>query len=154
MRKGCKIYVVLALNEKGEVEGLENLRLVQAFSDVFPKELLGLPPQRDLEFTIDLKHGTEPIMRMPYRMSMPKLQELKMQLKELLDLGIIHPSVSLWGVPIIFVRKKDGLWRLCIEYHQLKKAMIKNQYPLPRTDDFFDKMKGEMMFLKIYLRSR
>jgi hypothetical protein len=86
-------------------------------------------------------------------MSTPKLQELKMQLKELLDLGLIHPSVSPWGVLVIFIRKKDGSWRLCIDYCQLNKATIKNQYPLPRIDDLFDQMKGVMVFSKIDLRS-
>jgi hypothetical protein len=86
-------------------------------------------------------------------MSTPELQELKMQLKELLDLGLICPSVSPWGAPVIFIRKKDGSWRLCIDYHQLNKATIKNQYPLPRIDDLFDQMKGATVFSKIDLRS-
>jgi hypothetical protein len=86
-------------------------------------------------------------------MSTPELQELKMKLKELLDLGIIHPSVSPWGVPIIFIRKKDGVWRLCIDYRQLNKATIKNQYPFPRIDYFFDQMKCVTLFSKINLRS-
>jgi hypothetical protein len=79
-------------------------------------------------------------------MSVPELQELKIQLKESLDLGIIHPSVSLWGVPVIFIQNKDGSWRLCIDYHQLNKAMIKNQYLLPRIDDLFVHMKGAIVF--------
>jgi hypothetical protein len=82
-------------------------------------------------------------------MSTPELQELKMQLKELLDLGLICPSVSPWGAPVIFVRKKDGSWRLCIDYHQLNKVMIKNQYLLPRIDDLFDQMKGAMCFQRL-----
>jgi hypothetical protein len=106
-----------------------------------------------LEFTIDLKSGTEPIERMPYRISTPELQELKMKLKDLLDLGLILPSVSPWGAPVIFIQKKDGSWKLCIDYHELNKAMIRNQYPLPRIDDLFDQMKGAMMFSKIDLRS-
>jgi hypothetical protein len=93
MHKGCKLYPILALNDKGMVEGLENLLVVREFADVFPEELPGFPPERELEFTIELKLGIEPIARMPYRMSMPKLQELKMKLKELLDLGLIRPSV-------------------------------------------------------------
>ena len=76
-----------------------------------------------------------------------------MQLKELLDLGLIHPSVSLWGAPIIFIQKKDGSWRRCIDYHQLNKETIKNQYLLPRIDDMFDQMKGDMVFSKIDLQS-
>jgi hypothetical protein len=153
MRKGCKLYAILALNEKGVAEGLEHLPVVKEFADVFPEELPGMPPERELEFTIDLKPGTEPIARTPYRMSTPELQELKMQLKELLDLGLIRPSVSPWGAPVIFIRKKDGSWRLCIDYRQLNKATIKNQYPLPRIDDLFDQMKGATVFSKIDLRS-
>jgi hypothetical protein len=153
MCKGCKIYVILALNEKGVVEGLEHLPMVKEFADVFPKELPGMPPERELEFTIDLKPGTEPIARTPYWMSTLELQELKMQLKELLDLGLIRPSVSPWGEPAIFIRKKDGSLSLCIDYRQLNKATIKNQYPLPRIDDLFDQMKGAMVFSKIDLRS-
>jgi hypothetical protein len=122
-------------------------------ADVFPEELPGMPPERELEFTIDLKPGTEPLARTPYRMSTPELQELKMQLKELLDLGLIRPSVSPWGALVISIRKKDGSWRLCIDYRQLNKATIKNQYPLPRIDDLFDQMKGATVFSKIDLRS-
>jgi hypothetical protein len=151
MHKGCKLYAILALNEKGVAEGLEHLPMVKEFADVFPEELPGMPPERELEFTIDLKPGTEPIARTPYRMSTLVLQELKMQLKELLDLGLIRPSVSPWGAPAIFIRKKDGSWRLCIDYRQLKKATIKNQYPLPRIDDLFDQMKGATVFSKIDL---
>jgi hypothetical protein len=153
MHKGCKLYVILALKKKGVAEGLKHLPVVREFADVFPDELPGILPERELEFTIDLKPRTELIARMPYRMSTPELQELRMQLKELLDLGLIRPSVSLCGVPVIFIRKKDGSWRLCIDYLQLKKATIKNQYLFPRIDDLFDQMKGMTMFSKIDLRS-
>jgi hypothetical protein len=132
MRKGCKLYSILALNEKGVVEGLEHLPVVKEFADVFPKELPGMPPERELEFTIDLKLGTEPIARTPNRMLTPELKEMKMQLKELLDLALIRPSVSPWGAPFIFIRNKDGSWRLCIEYHQLNKA---NQESVPLTEN-------------------
>jgi hypothetical protein len=108
IRKGCKLYVMLELNEKGETEGLENLPVVQDFSDVFPRELLVFLPERELDFTIDLKPRTELIARIPYRRSTPELQELKMKLNELLDIGLICPSVSPWGAPVIFIRKKDG----------------------------------------------
>jgi hypothetical protein len=110
-----------------------------------------MPSERALEFTIDLKLGAEPIARTPYWMSTPELQELKMQLKDLLDLGLIHPSVSPWGAPVIFIRKKDESWRLCIDYRQLNKATIKNQYPLLRIDDLFNQMKGATVFYKIDL---
>ena len=94
MCKGCNIYVILVLNGKGVVEGLEHLPVVKDFVDVFPEDLPRMSSERELEFTIDLKLGTEPIARTPYRMSTPELQELKMQLKELLELGLIRPSVS------------------------------------------------------------
>ena len=113
-----------------------------------------MAPERELEFTVDLKLGTKPIARTPYRMSTPELQELSMQLKELLDLGLIRPSVSLWGTPIIFIRKKDGSWRLYIDYRQFNKATIKNQYSLPRINDLFDQMKGVIVFSNIDLTSR
>ena len=103
MCKGCKLYVILALNEKGVAESLEHLPVMREFADVFPKKLPRMSLERELEFTIDLKSGTKPIAIMPYRMSTPKLQELRMQLKAFLDLGIIHPSVSPWGTPIIFI---------------------------------------------------
>jgi hypothetical protein len=103
MHKGCKLYAILALNEKGVAEGLEHLPMVIEFANVFPEELPGIPPERELEFTIDLKPGTEPIERTSYQISNPELQELKMQLKELLDLGIIRPSVSPWGALVIFI---------------------------------------------------
>jgi hypothetical protein len=126
MCKGCKLYVILALNEKGIADDLENLPVVREFADVFPEELPRMSPEREFEFTIDLKPRNEPIARTPYRMSTLELQELNMQLKKLLDLGLIRPSVSLWGVPFIFIRKKDESWRLCIDYHQLNKETIKN----------------------------
>jgi hypothetical protein len=99
----CKIYAILVLNEKGVAEGLEHLPVVKEFADIVPEELPGMPPERELEFTIDLKSGTELIAGTPYRMSTLELQELKMQLKELLDLGLIRPSVSPWGALVIFI---------------------------------------------------
>jgi hypothetical protein len=103
MCKGSKLYATLALNEKGVEEGLEHLPVVREFVDVFPEELPGMLPERELEFKIDLKLGTEPIERTPYWMLAPELQELRMQLKELLDLGLIHPSVSPWVAPVNFI---------------------------------------------------
>ena len=103
MPKGCKLYAILVLNKSGVVEGLEHLPVVRDFEDIFLEELLGIPQERELGFTIDLKPMTEPIARTPYWMSTPELQELRMQLKELLDLGLIRPSVSPWGAPIIFI---------------------------------------------------
>jgi hypothetical protein len=95
IHKGCKIYVILAFYEKGEMKVLEHLPVVRELQTSSLRKLLGIPPERELKFTIDLKLGTEPIARMPYWMSTPKLKELKMELKELLDLGLIHHNVSL-----------------------------------------------------------
>jgi hypothetical protein len=106
MHKGFNLYVILALNEKGVAEGLENLPVVRYFADIFLEELPWMSSERELEFTIDLKPRTESIERTPYQMSIPELQELIIQLKELLDLGIIHPSMSLWGAPVIFYKKE------------------------------------------------
>jgi hypothetical protein len=116
---------------------------------MFLEELLGFLPERELEFTIDLKPRTKLIARMPYRMLTLELQELKIQLKELLEKGLICPSVSPWVAPVIFIRKKDGLWILCIGYRQLNKAVIKNQYLFPRIDNLFDQMNSTTFFSKI-----
>jgi hypothetical protein len=138
MRKGYNLYVILALNEKGVEEGLEHLPVVREFVDVFPEKLPGILPERELEFILDLKPQIETITRTPYQMWTSKLKELKMQLKELLELGLIHPNVSPWGEPVIFIQKKDGSWRLCFDYRPLNKETIKNQYLFPRIDDLFD----------------
>ncbi len=109
-RKGCQIFSVLALNDKGDSKNLDKHPFLVEFKDVFPKELPVLPPKREIYLTIDLKPGTEPIVKAPYCMSAPKIKELQIQLKELLDLGFIRPSISSWGAPVIFVKKKDGSW--------------------------------------------
>jgi hypothetical protein len=134
-------------------DSLDQYPVLSEFQDVFPNELPGLPPERELDFTIELKPGAEPISKTPYRMTAPELCELQMQLKELLDLGLIRPSVSPWGTPVIFVKKKDGSLRLCIDYRDLNRATVKNRYPMPRIDDLFDQMKGASVFSKIDLRS-
>ncbi|TYK28229.1 DNA/RNA polymerases superfamily protein [Cucumis melo var. makuwa] len=113
----------------------------------------GLPADREIEFTIELLPGTAPISQAPYRMAPSELKELKMQLQELVDKGYIRPSVSPWGAPVLFVKKKDGTFRLCIDYRQLKKVTIRNKYPLPRIDDLFDQLRGAALFSKIDLRS-
>jgi hypothetical protein len=112
------------------------------FLDVFPKELLSMPPDRDIEFVIELKPGIAPIYKTPYRMATPELAELKEHVKELLEKGFIHPSSSPWGAPVIFVLKKDDTQRLCVDYRALNEVTIKNKYPLPRNDDLFDQLHG------------
>jgi len=109
----------------------------------------GLPPDREIEFTIELVPGTAPISKAPYRMAQAELAELKKQLQELLDKGLIQPSVSPWGAPVLFVRKKDGSLRLCIDYRELNRLIVKNKYPLPRIDNLFDQVAGATVFSKM-----
>lgn len=108
---------------------------------------------REIEFTIEVAPGTQPVSKAPYRMAPVELKELKIQLQELLDKGFIRPSTSPWGAPVLFVKKKDGTMRLCIDYRELNKLTIKNKYPLPRIDDLFDQLQGAQVFSKIDLRS-
>jgi hypothetical protein len=112
-----------------------------------------VPPDRDIEFVIELKPGKTPIYRTPYRMATLELAELKEHIKELLEKGFIHPSSSPWGAPVIFVLKKDGTQRLCVDYHALNEITVKNKYPLSRIDDLFDQLHGASVFSKIDLRS-
>ncbi|KAL0534796.1 hypothetical protein IC582_029090 [Cucumis melo] len=127
--------------------------VVRDYPDVFPEELPELPPHREVEFAIELESGTVPVSRAPYRMAPTEQKELKVQLQELLDKGFIRPSVSPWGAPVLFVKKKDGSMRLCIDYRELNKVTVKNRYPLPRIDDLFDQLQGATVFSKIDLRS-
>ena len=132
---------------------LEDILVVTDFLDVFPNDLLDLPPKREVEFTTDLVTGTDPIFKVPYRMAPIELKVLKVHLQELLDKGFIRPSVSLWGALMLFVKKKDGSKRLYIDYRKLNKVRVRNKYPLPWIDDLFDKLQGACMFSKIDLRS-
>jgi hypothetical protein len=143
MRQGCRLYVVEAVSER-KGPSLDQYPVLSEFKDVFPNELPGLPLERELDFTIELKPGAKPISKTLYRMTAPEFCELHMQLKELLDLGLIRPSVSPWGALVIFVKKKDGSLRLCIDYRDLNHATVKNRYPMPRIDDLFDQMKENM----------
>ena len=128
--------------------------LLRNFSDVFPKELpSGLPPERSSDFKIELTPGATPQKKGLYRMSNKELDELKVQLDGLLSQGFIRPSVSPWGAPVLFVSKKDGSLRLCIDYRGLNKVTVKNGFPLPRIDDIFDQLSGSEYFTKIDLRS-
>ena len=121
---------------------MDEIPVVREFPDVFLDDIAGLPPEREVEFTIDLIPGTEPISIPPYRMAPAELRELKAQLEELLSKGFIRPSISPWGAPVLFVKKKDGSLRMCIDYRQLSKVTIRNQYPLPRIDELFDQLQG------------
>ncbi|KAA3483692.1 DNA/RNA polymerases superfamily protein [Gossypium australe] len=153
VRKGCEAYLAYVLNNKMSEKQIESVSVVCEYPDVFPEELPGLPPVREIEFGIELVPGTAPISIAPYRMAPTELKELKAQLQELTDKGFARPSFSPWGAPVLFVKKKDGTMRMCVDYRQLNKVTIKNKYPLPRIDDLFDQLKGASVFSKIDLRS-
>jgi hypothetical protein len=132
---------------------LKKIPLVCEYVDVFLDELPGMPPDRDIEFAIELQPGMTPISKRPYRMPPAELAELKKQLQDLLDKGFIRPSTSPWGCPTLFMKKKDESLRLCIDYRPLNAVTIKNKYPLPRIDVLFDQLVGAKVFSKIDLRS-
>jgi hypothetical protein len=118
--------------DSSEADPIESIKVVSEFLDVFPKDLLGMPPDRKVEFDIELLPGTAPIFKRAYRVSGPELVELKEQIDELSEKGYIRPSTSPWAAPILFVEKKDGTKRMCIDYRALNEVTIKNMYPLPR----------------------
>ncbi|GKC25777.1 putative reverse transcriptase domain-containing protein [Tanacetum coccineum] len=132
---------------------LEDVPVIRDFPEVFPEELPGLPPPRQVEFRIDLIPGAAPVARAPYRLAPSEMKELSKQLQELSEKGFIRPSSSPWGAPVLFVKKKDGSFRMCIDYRELNKLTIKNRYPLPRIDDLFDQLQGSSVYSKIDLRS-
>ncbi|GJU35826.1 reverse transcriptase domain-containing protein [Tanacetum coccineum] len=145
--------VVIVVEKKADEKRLEDIPVVKEFPDVFPEDLPGIPPVRQVEFQIDLIPGAAPIARTPYRLAPSEMQELSNQLQELTDRGFIRPSTSPWGAPVLFVKKKDGSFRMCIDYRELNKLTIKNRYPLPRIDDLFDQLQGSSVYSKIDLRS-
>ena len=151
--KGYICHLVRVHDTEAEVPTFQSIPVVNEFPDVFPDELPGLPPESEIDFAIDVVPNTEPISIPPFRMALAELKELKAQLKDLLEKGFIRPSSSPWGAPVLFVRKKDGSLRMCIDYRQLNKVTVKNRYPLPRIDDLFDQLQGAMWFSKIDLRS-
>ena len=153
LRKGCQGYLAFIVDRRQEGTRLEDIPIIKQFPDVFPDDISVLPPDREVEFTIDLIPETEPISIPPYRMAPAELRELKAQLEDLLSKGFIRPSISPWGAPVLFVKKKYGSLRLCIDYRQLNRVTIRNQYPLPRIDELFDQLQGSRVYSKIDLRS-
>jgi hypothetical protein len=135
------------------ISPLDEIPVVCEYPDVFPDEMPGMPPDRDVDFVIELQPGTAPISKRPYHMPPKELVELKNQLQELLDKGYIRPSSSPWGCPALFVKKKDGSLRLCVDYKPLNAVTIKNKYPLPRIDVLFNQLAGAKVFSKIDLHS-
>ncbi|GJV35186.1 putative nucleotidyltransferase, ribonuclease H [Tanacetum coccineum] len=140
------------MEKKSDEKRLEDIPVVREFPEVFPEDLPGLPPVRQVEFQIDLIPGATPVARAPYRLAPSEMQELSNQLQELADRGFIRPSTSPWGAPVLFVKKKDGSFRMCIDYRELNKLTVKNRYPLPRIDDLFDQLQGSSVYSKIDLR--
>ncbi|GJS12697.1 putative reverse transcriptase domain-containing protein [Tanacetum coccineum] len=141
------------MEKKSDEKRLKDIPVVKEFLEVFPKDLPGLPPIRQVEFQIDLILGITLVARAPYRLALLEMQELSNQLQELSDRGFIRPSTSPWGAPVLFVKKKDGSFRMCIDYQELNKLIVKNRYPLPRIDDLFDQLQGLSVYSKIDLRS-
>jgi hypothetical protein len=131
----------------------DNIRVVRDFLDVFLEELPGMPPYREVEFVIDPLLGTAPTFKQPYMMFVEELKGLRKQLTELQKAGYICPSSSPWGAPVLFVQKKDGSQRMCVDYISINDVTVKNKYPLPRIEDLFDQMRGARLFSKIGLRS-
>ena len=140
---------LFSLNEKGELDAISQIPVGCEYQDVFPEELLGMPLHRPVEFVIDLELGTEPVCKRPYKLG-PK--ELKKQLNEQEHLGLIRPSSSPWGCGCLFVKKKDGMDRLCVDYRPLNKKTIKNKYPLPNINELLEQLKGAQVFSKLDLR--
>ena len=153
LRKGCQGYLAYVVKTRKEGTLMDEIPVVKEFPDVFSDDIIGLSPNREVDFTIDLIPGTESISIPPYRMAPVELRELKAQLEELLSKGFIRPSISPWGALVLFVKKKGGSFLLCIDYMQLNKVTIRNQYPLPRIDELFDQLQGSRVYSKIDLRS-
>nr|GEZ72598.1 putative reverse transcriptase domain, ribonuclease H-like domain, aspartic peptidase domain protein [Tanacetum cinerariifolium] len=140
-------------DDKPERKQVKDVPIFQDFPEVFPENLPGLPPARPVEFQIDLILRAAPVARAPYHLAPSEMKELSEKLQELSNKGFIRPSSSPWGATVLFVKKKDGSFKMCIDYRELNKLMVKNHYPLPRIDDLFDQLQGSIIYSKIDLRS-
>lgn len=156
-KNGCVLFVVHIYSDQGkdveDVEVLKRYPVLKHFQDVFQEQISELLPHREVQFSIELMSVATLASKEPYRMSTTELVELKLQVKEMLEKGYIRPSLSPWDALILCLKKKDGNLRLCIDYWQLNKVLIKNMYPLLRIDDLFDQLKGQIVLLKVDLRS-
>ncbi|GJV74183.1 putative reverse transcriptase domain-containing protein [Tanacetum coccineum] len=153
IERGHQLFVAHVTEKEPKEKRLEDVPVIRDFPEVFPDDLPGLPPPRQVEFKIELVPGAAPVARAPYRLAPSELKELADQLQELSEKGFIRPSSSPWGAPVLFVKKKDGSFRMCIDYRELNKLTVKNRYPLPRIDDLFDQLQGSSVYSKIDLRS-
>nr|GEV68844.1 putative reverse transcriptase domain-containing protein [Tanacetum cinerariifolium] len=153
VERGCHLFLAHVTENKSKEKRIKDVPVIHNFPKAFPKELPGLPPPRQVEFRIDLVPGAAPVARAPYRLASSEIRELSVQLQELLEKGFIRPSSSPWGAPVLFVKKKDGSFRMRIDYRELNKLTVKNRYPLSRINDLFDQLHGSSVYYKIDLRS-
>ncbi|GKA23067.1 putative reverse transcriptase domain-containing protein [Tanacetum coccineum] len=153
IERGHQLFVAHVTEKEPKEKRLEDVPVIRDFPEVFPDDLPGLPPPRQVEFKIELVPGAAPVARAPYRLAPSEMKELADQLQELSEKGFIRPSSSPWGAPVLFVKKKDGTFRMCIDYRELNKLTVKNHYPLPRIDDLFDQLQGSSVYSKIDLRT-
>ncbi|KAD4888036.1 hypothetical protein E3N88_20109 [Mikania micrantha] len=153
LRKKYVAFLAHIVEKKDKEKKIQDVPVIRDYPEVFLDDLIGLPPVRQVEFRIELIPGATPVAKSPYRLAPSEMQELARQLQELSDKGFIRPSSSPWGAPVLYVKKKDGSFRMCIDYRELNKLTIKNRYPLPRIDDLFDQLQGATCFSKIDLRS-
>ncbi|GJV94749.1 putative reverse transcriptase domain-containing protein [Tanacetum coccineum] len=157
LSKGCDVFLAhittKEAKDKSEEKILEDVPIVRDFPEVFPEELPSIPPARQVELQIDLVPGAAPVAQAPYRLAPSEMKELAEQLQELFDKRFIRPNSSPWGSPVLFIKKKYGSFRMCIDYRELNKLTVKNRYPLPKIDDLFDQLQGSSVYSKIDLRS-
>nr|GEX21276.1 reverse transcriptase domain-containing protein [Tanacetum cinerariifolium] len=142
IERGSQLFIAQVTEKEPVKKQLQDTPVFCNFPEVFHDELPGLPPPQKVEFKIELIPGAAPVARVPYRLAPSELKELSDQLKECSEKGFIRPSSSPWGAPVLFVKKKDGSFRMCIDYRELKKLIVKNWYPLSRIDDLFDQLQG------------
>ncbi|GJR78480.1 putative reverse transcriptase domain-containing protein [Tanacetum coccineum] len=153
IERGCHLFLTHVTKKEKYEKRLEDVPVIRDFPEVFPDDLLRLLPPRQVEFKINLVLGAAPVACAPYRLAPSEMKELFEQLKELLEKGFIRPSSSPWGASVLFVKKKNGSFRMCINYCELNKLTVKSRYPLLRIDDLFDQLQGSSVYSKIDLRS-
>ncbi|GKE56845.1 hypothetical protein Tco_1496030 [Tanacetum coccineum] len=153
MEKGIQLFLAHVTEKEPSERRLEDVPVICDFLEVFLDDLPGLPPPRQVKFRIELVPGAAHVAHAPYRLALSEMKELSNQLKELSEKGFIRLSSSPWGAPVLFVKKKDGFFRMFIDYRELNKLTVKNRYTLPRIDDLLDQLQGLCVYSKINLRS-
>nr|GEX49487.1 putative reverse transcriptase domain-containing protein [Tanacetum cinerariifolium] len=146
IENGCELFLAQVTKQESKEKRLEDVPVIRYFPEVFPKELPGLLPPRQVEFRIDLILDVAPVAHAPYHLAPSEMKELSEQLQELSEKGFIRSSSSLWGAPVLFMKKKDGAFRTYINYRELNELTIKNRYPLSRIDDLFDQLQGSSVY--------